>query len=105
MKKDISNQTKNIDNDMLPEYYFKNMAGGIQGKYYKDYREGHTVKIHNIDGTTTVQHFTLEENTVILDPDVQEYFPDSEAVNEALRCLIPLLAKNVREAEKLTFQK
>jgi len=30
---------------------------------------------------------------VYLEPDVKQYFPDSDAVNEALRCLIPLLEK------------
>ncbi len=30
---------------------------------------------------------------VYLEPDVKKYFPDSDAVNEALRCLLPLLGK------------
>jgi hypothetical protein len=30
---------------------------------------------------------------VYLEPDVKKYFPDSESVNEALRCLLPLLGK------------
>ena len=46
--------------DVRPEYDFKNMKGGVRGKYYKAYRAGHTVKIHKTDGTTAVQHFTLE---------------------------------------------
>ncbi|MEI2611179.1 MAG: hypothetical protein V9G20_21315 [Candidatus Promineifilaceae bacterium] len=33
----------------------------------------------------------LEEQTIVLEPDVQEYFPDSEAVNRALRSLIALI--------------
>lgn len=38
---------KEKDTDaMRPEYDFKNMAGGKRGKYYKAYREGHTVKRH-----------------------------------------------------------
>jgi hypothetical protein len=78
---------------MRPEYDFENMRGGVRGKYYKAYRAGHTVKIHQADGTTTVQHFQLEDGAVLLEPDVREYFPDSEAVNKALRCLIPLLPK------------
>ena len=75
------------------EYDFSKMKGGVRGKYYKAYREGLTVKIHKMDGTTIVQHFTLEDGAVMLEPDVREYFPNSEAVNEALRCLIPLLSK------------
>jgi hypothetical protein len=76
------------DNNMLPEYDF---SGGVRGKHYQAYREGHTVKVYQADGTVTVQHFTLEEGAVMLEPDVQEYFPDSEAVNKALRGLIALI--------------
>ncbi|MBI3914344.1 MAG: hypothetical protein HY327_09200 [Chloroflexi bacterium] len=79
-------------NDMRPEYDFKNMKGGVRGKYYKAYRAGHTVKIHKTNGKTAVQHFTLE-GAVLLEPDVREYFPDSEAVNQTLRGLISLLPK------------
>ena len=79
--------------DLRPEYDFARMKGGVQGKYYKSYRAGHTVKIHNQDGTTKVQHFTLAEGAVLLEPDVHAYFPDSEAVNTALRCLIPLVSR------------
>jgi hypothetical protein len=76
---------------MRPEYDFKNMTGAVRGKYHKAYRSGHTVRIHKADGTVAVQHFKLEDGAVMLEPDVREYFPDSEAVNKALRCLIPLL--------------
>jgi len=78
---------------MLPEYDFKNMPGGARGKYYKAYRAGHTVKIHKEDGSTVIKHFTLEDGAVMVEPDVRKYFPDSETVNRALRCLIPLLSK------------
>ena len=88
------------DDDMRPEYDFTNMAGGVRGKYHKAYRAGHTVKIHKADGTTLVQHFKLEDGAVMLEPDVREYFPDSEAVNTALRCLIPLLSKKRKAKRK-----
>jgi len=94
MKKEISEQVEN--DDMRPEYDFQSMKGGVRGKYYKAYRAGHTVKIHQDDGTTFVQHFQLEDGAVLLEPDVREYFPDSEAVNKALRCLIPLLPQKHR---------
>jgi hypothetical protein len=81
------------DEDIRPEYDFSSMSGGVKGKYYKAYRAGHTVKVHKADGTTVVRHFKLEEGAVMLEPDVQEYFPDSEAVNSALRCLIPIMRK------------
>ena len=47
---------------MRPEYDFR---GGVRGKYAKRYAEG--------------------TNVVVLDPDVAAAFPDSAAVNRALR--------------------
>jgi hypothetical protein len=88
MKKKTSKHQESEDHDMLPEYDFKD---GIRGKHYKAYRKGHTVKIHKTDGTTVVQYFKLEDGAVMLEPDVREYFPDSEAVNKALRALIALI--------------
>jgi hypothetical protein len=96
MKKGISKPALVEDDDMRPEYDFTSMKGGVRGKYYKAYREGHTVKIHKADGTTVVKHFKIEDGSVILDPDVQAYFPDSESVNRALRSLINLIPKKRR---------
>lgn len=78
---------------MRPEYDFTTLSGGVRGKYYKAYREGHTVKIHKANGTVEVHYFTLEDGAVMLEPDVQRYFPNSNAVNKALRCLIPLVVE------------
>jgi hypothetical protein len=90
MKKINSKHQNSKNNDMLPEYDFK---GGIRGKHYKAYRRGHTVKIYKADGTTVVNYFTLEDGAVMLEPDVREYFPDSESVNKALRSLITLIPR------------
>jgi hypothetical protein len=97
MKKGISEPINTENNDMRPEY---NFTGGIRGKHHKALRQGYTVKVYQTDGTTLVQHFKLEEGTVVLEPDVREYFPDSEAVNTALRCLIPLVASKRGEKAK-----
>lgn len=78
---------------MLPEYDFQNMPGGVRRKFYKAYRAGHAVKIHKDDGSVEIRHFTLEDGAVMIEPDIREYFPDSESVNRALRCLIPILSK------------
>lgn len=78
------------DEDMLPEYDFN---CGIRGKHYQDYRAGHSVTIRRDDGSTVVQNFKLQEGAVMLDPEVREYFPDSETVNRALRMLISLIPK------------
>jgi glutamine synthetase len=98
---------KSLENDKLmkKEYDFTKMKGGVRGKYYKAYREDHTIKIHKMDGTTIVQHFTLEEGAVMLEPDVREYFPNSEAVNKALRCLIPLMMKKDKSRMEAKLKK
>jgi len=97
MKKATTEPLKTTEDEMRPEYDFR---GAVRGKYYKPLHEGYTVHVHRVDGTTIVQHFTLEEGTVMLQPDVREYFPDSEAVNNALRCLIPLLSNKHRAKVK-----
>lgn len=97
MKKVTSKRQPQGESDMLPEYDF---TSGVRGKHYKEYRRGHTVKIHKTDGTITVQHFELEEGSVILEPDVREYFPDSEAVNKALRSLIALIPRKRKAVVK-----
>lgn len=83
------------DPDIRPEYDF---AGGIRGKHHKAYRKGHTVKVHGDDGTVSVRHYTLEDGAVMLAPDVREYFPDSDSVNDALRALIKLLPRKRKSA-------
>lgn len=74
--------------DMRPEYDFR---GGVRGKHAQAFRRGHTVKIHREDGTIEVHHFDLVDGAVMLEPEVQEYFPDAKAVNHALRTLIELV--------------
>jgi hypothetical protein len=58
MKKD-----KNKTDPPMRDHY--DFTGGERGKHYQQYVEG--------------------TNIVILDPDVAELFPDSKAVNDALR--------------------
>ena len=54
--------------DLLPEYDFATLNGGVRGKYASAYRRG--------------------TNLVRLDPDVARAFPTDEAVNTALRALL-----------------
>lgn len=96
MKKASSNPMDMDQDEMRAEYDLTRLRGGVRGKYYKAYRAGHTVKIHKEDGTIEELHFTLEDGAVMLEPDVREYFPDSDTVNHALRCLIPLVSKKQR---------
>ena len=60
----------NNDPDMLEQYDFSN---GVRGKYAKRYAEG--------------------TNVVLIDPDVAEFFPDHDTVNDALRSLIRIIKK------------
>lgn len=58
--------------EMLPEYDFKRMTGGVRGKYAAAYRQG--------------------TNLVRLDPDVAKAFTTDESVNEALRAVLKAAA-------------
>ncbi|MBN1486189.1 MAG: hypothetical protein JW981_01030 [Anaerolineae bacterium] len=91
MKKEHVNQVNNLE-DISPEYDF---SQGIQGKHHATYQEGYEVIIHKTDGTTEVRKLSLPEGTVVLEPDVRTYFPDSESVNQALRGLIALVPSRV----------
>jgi len=51
--------------DLLPEYDFSSLSGGVRGKYYQRYRAG--------------------VNLALLEPEVAKAFPTDAAVNEALR--------------------
>jgi hypothetical protein len=87
------------DNDMRAEYDF---TGGVRGKHYSAIQAGYTITVHKADGTTVVKDVMPKEGAVILEPDIRTYFPDSESVNRALRCLIPLLPKKYRAKAKKT---
>jgi len=59
--------------EQTPNYDF---SKGVRGKYAARYAAG--------------------TNVVVLSPDVAEVFPDSEAVNEALRTLVRISGKRAR---------
>ena len=98
MKKAMNKMARRKNNNMRAEYDFK---GGERGKHYRTMQAGYTITIHKADGTTVVKEVMPKGNAVLLEPDVQTYFPDSGSVNKALRCLIPLLPKKHREKTKL----
>jgi len=70
--------------EMREEYDF---TGGVRGKHFKARQKGYTTIVHKSDGSTVVK----ETRPIILDEDVQKYFPDAKSVNEALRGLIALV--------------
>lgn len=97
MKKPTHDPDQAEAEEMLPEYDF---SGGVRGKHASALQQGYTVRVHRLDGSTTVQHLNLPEGAVILEPDVQEYFPDAESVNRALRTLIELIPSKRTRRQK-----
>ncbi len=75
---------------MRAEYDFSKAE---RGKFYRPLDKGYKVHVQQGDGTVVVNHYSLAEGTVLLAPDVREYFSDSQSVNEALRSLIKLKEK------------
>ena len=72
--------------EMCDEYDFRGKKG-VRGKYHEAMKKGYTTIIHKSDGSTEVK----ETRPIFLAEDVQKYFPDSAAVNQALRGLIELV--------------
>ncbi|MFN8492899.1 MAG: hypothetical protein U0350_35170 [Caldilineaceae bacterium] len=50
-----------------------------------------TLIIYHEDGRISTHQLASASNVIVLEPDVQRYFPDSTAVNRALRALIDLI--------------
>ncbi|MDR3555424.1 MAG: hypothetical protein P4L55_11760 [Syntrophobacteraceae bacterium] len=63
---------------------------------YRAMQSGYTITVRQSDGTTLAKEVRPRDDAVILEPDVLEYFPDSESVNTALRSLIKLIPKKAR---------
>ncbi|MEQ1795428.1 MAG: hypothetical protein ABL970_14695 [Nitrospira sp.] len=97
MKKALSKIAQTENDDIRSEYDFRK---GVRGKHRNAMQAGYTVTIHHADGTTLVKDIRPKEGTVLLEPDIQAYFPDSASVNKTLRCLIPLLPPKRRAKAK-----
>ena len=67
--------------EMREEYDFSN---GVRGKHAGALHGGHKTIIHKSDGSAVIR----ESRPIILDPDLQVRFPNSEAVNKALRSFL-----------------
>jgi len=103
MKKSMHNKLPpNDDTSIRNEYDF---SGGIRGKHYPQMSNGYKIIVHHPDGTSTIQEITPEKGAVILAPDVQKYFPDSESVNATLRTLIKLVPYQAKTSNKRTQKK
>ena len=78
MKKQTPKEPKASEvREMRAEYDF---SGGVRGKHAARYAQG--------------------TNVVVLDPDVAKAFPDSAAVNEALRALLPIIGRSKRSSRR-----
>ena len=62
MKRELASPSKD---ELLPEYDLSQLRGGVRGKYYAEAQAG--------------------TNLVLIEPDLAKVFPDSAAVNRALR--------------------
>jgi len=69
------NTEMNHSDAIRPEYDF---SDGVRGKYAARFAEG--------------------SNVVVLDPDVADLFADSKSVNEALRSLAEIAARQSKKA-------
>ncbi|HXC31286.1 MAG TPA: hypothetical protein VNZ56_02350 [Verrucomicrobiae bacterium] len=70
-----SQRRKMID-ELRPEYNLSELKGGVRGKYATSYAAG--------------------TNLALLAPDVAAHFPNDQAVNAALRRLIPKAKRPAR---------
>lgn len=67
MKDEPAQKPPDVDSDdMLPEYDFAVMQGGVRGKYYRAFREGCTVKILREDGSEDVRRYSPEDGSAQL---------------------------------------
>ncbi len=57
------------DDDLRPEYKASELGPGVRGKHLKGYQAG--------------------SNLALLTPEIRAAFPTDEAVNQALRSLLP----------------
>jgi len=78
MNKKASRRGRNLERDtMRPEYDFSAAVRGV-----------------------TAARYAKGANIVVIDPNVLDVFPDSAAVNQALRALAPVLRKQRQVATK-----
>jgi hypothetical protein len=69
---------KKMADDLRPEYDLSKLKGGLRGKYARRFQEG--------------------TNLVLLSPDIAEYFPDEQSVNDALMSLVGIAKTKLRHA-------
>jgi hypothetical protein len=94
MKKKTPAKQSPESDDLRPEYDF---TGGLRGKHFAEMQKGYTIRIYKKDGSI-IEKLTPDPDAITLEPDVREYFPNSKAVNRALRTLISLVPQKQKSA-------
>ena len=77
----MKKESAKIEDELRPEYDLSQLKGGVRGKYYRQ----------AIAGT----------NLVLIEPDLVKMFPDSAAVNRALR-VVADAAQSITPAKRRT---
>ena len=72
--------TKEMNDDLRPEYDLSQLKGGVRGKYYREVSAG--------------------TNLVLIEHELAAVFPDSESVNRALRMLVNIAAAAAPRARR-----
>lgn len=72
--------TRKNKDELRPEYDLSKLKGGVRGKYHKQATAG--------------------TNLVLIEPELNELFPDADAVNSALRLLAETAKRSANRRQK-----
>lgn len=72
--------TRKNKDELRPEYDLSKLKGGVRGKYHKQATAG--------------------TNLVLIEPELNELFPDADAVNRALRLLADTAKRSANRRQK-----
>jgi hypothetical protein len=73
----MNTEYNELEDNLRPEYDETVLHDGVRGKYVQRYQAG--------------------TNVVVLDPDVAQAFPTTQAVNDALRLLLNIAHNSVAQ--------
>ena len=76
----MKKSTRKNKDELRPEYDLSKLKGGVRGKYHKQATAG--------------------TNLVLIEPELNELFPDADAVNRALRLLAETAKRSANRRQK-----
>jgi hypothetical protein len=88
MNDQSTNDAHRETDEMRAEYDF---SAGERGKHHRAFHHGYRVVIHKKDGSVEERDCGLPDGAIMLDPDLRDFFPDSDTVNRTLRGLLQLI--------------